>query len=76
MISRIIALFALSLFASESQAKPVVAVFDIQDSRETKNKFSPKTLADLTEYLGNLLTETEKYTVIPNSALKEALSTK
>ena len=64
----------LSLFAKTATARPVVAVFEIQDSRKAKSQFDAKTLGDLTEYLGNLLTETGIYTIVPTSDLKAALT--
>ena len=53
--------------------KPVVAVFDIQDTRKARG-LTVQEKADLTAYLGTLLTNTRRYTTVPKSALKAALA--
>jgi len=53
--------------------KPVVAVFDIQDTRK-KQGLSVQEKADLTAYLINLLTNTKSYASVPKADLKAALS--
>ena len=52
--------------------KPVVAVFDIQDTRKTRG-LSVQEKADLTAYLINLLTNTKRYASVPKADLKAAL---
>ena len=53
--------------------KPVVAVFDIQDTRK-KRGLSVQEKADLTAYLITLLTNTSRYASVPKADLKAALS--
>ena len=53
--------------------KSVVAVFDIQDTRKSR-RLTPEQNADLTAYLITLLTNTKRYSTVPKSDLKAALT--
>ena len=59
--------------AESPAARPVVAVFDIEDARRT-GRLPPEALSDLTDYLATRLAEARTYQLVPRSQIRDALS--
>ena len=54
--------------------RPVVAVFDIEDTRQTTERLSKVEMTDLTNYLTSLLAGTKRFTTVPRSDLRKVLA--
>ena len=54
--------------------RPVVAVFDIEDTRQTTERLSKVDMTDLTNYLTSLLAGTKRFTTVPRSDLRKVLA--
>jgi hypothetical protein len=54
----------------------VVAVFDIEDTREGKAKLSAKKLRSLTDYLANKLGVGGKFEIVPRASVRKAIAAK
>jgi len=54
--------------------RPVVAVFDIEDTRGPEERLSPNVRSDLTNYLTSLLAGTKRFTTVPRSDLRKVLA--
>lgn len=68
-------LLALSLPALRAECAPVVAVFAIDDTRET-GRLSPRQRDDLTDYLSSQLGAGGVFKIIPKAELQAALRAK
>lgn len=64
---------ALLLLAPGAPDAPVVAVFEVQDTRVGEAKLSPAKVAGLTDYLRTLLAEGRAFKVVAGADLKRAM---
>lgn len=62
--------------ASQEAGPPIVAVFDIEDTRPPKTRLSERERADLTAFLSAALTEGGAFRVVPPEQLRATLMAK
>lgn len=67
-------LFPLAPRAADN--RPVVAVFDIEDTRQGKAKLSPRKLRSLTDYLASKLAIGGEFKIVPRASVRKAIIAK
>jgi iron(II)-dependent oxidoreductase len=72
----VVSLACLSGFMARAQDRPIVAVFDIEDTREKKVQLAPEKLRSLTDYLSNKLAIGGKFKIVPRANVYGALQAK
>jgi hypothetical protein len=63
----------LLVVTSPAQAAPVIAVFEIEDSRSGQERLGDRKRSDLTSYLASLLADKGVYQLVPSTQLQSAL---
>jgi len=71
-----LALLLLVEGLARGQDRPIVAVFDIEDTRDRRDRLSPQKLQSLTDYLGNKLAIEGKFKIVPRDSVRAAIQAK
>lgn len=73
LVLSVVVLLASSAAARAESPAPVLAVFDVEDGREGKERLSDKRRANLSDYLATLLARGGRYKLVPSAELRNAL---
>ena len=69
----VVAVVATRVATAEANTAPIVAVFDVEDTRAASDRLSQRSLDNLTAYLTTLVPQSCVFKVVPNAQLRAVL---